>query len=87
MEVLVTEMKLNSVEEIKERIDQAKVVAVTCLGITNPLLANKIFDVCIMDEAGQTTLPVCITFLLVLYYFYNLFVTSVADGLLVYKIQ
>ncbi|KAK4847699.1 hypothetical protein QYF36_004865 [Acer negundo] len=54
----LSEMKLNSVEEIKERIDQAKVVAVTCLGITNPLLANKIFDVCIMDEAGQTTLPV-----------------------------
>ncbi|KAL5799099.1 hypothetical protein ACOSQ2_003919 [Xanthoceras sorbifolium] len=54
----ISEMKLNSVEEIKLRIDQAKVVAVTCLGITNPLLANKRFDICIMDEAGQTTLPV-----------------------------
>ncbi|KAF5744240.1 DNA replication ATP-dependent helicase/nuclease DNA2 isoform X3 [Tripterygium wilfordii] len=51
---------LHSVEEIKLRLDQVKVVAVTCLGITNPLLANKRFDVCIMDEAGQTTLPVCL---------------------------
>lgn len=51
-------MNIKSVEEIKERLDQVKVVAVTCLGITNPLLTNKKFDVCIMDEAGQTTLPV-----------------------------
>lgn len=41
------------------RLDQVKVVAVTCLGITSPLLVNKKFDICIMDEAGQTTLPVC----------------------------
>lgn len=54
----MTEMKLTSVEEIKVKLDQVKVVAVTCLGITNPLLAKKRFDVCIMDEAGQTTLPV-----------------------------
>lgn len=53
-------MNINSVEEIKKRLDQVKVVAVTCLGITNPLLTDKNFDVCIMDEAGQTTLPVCI---------------------------
>ncbi|XP_061997380.1 DNA replication ATP-dependent helicase/nuclease JHS1 [Rosa rugosa] len=51
-------MNIQSVEDIKSRLDQVKVVAVTCLGITSPLLANKKFDVCIMDEAGQTTLPV-----------------------------
>lgn len=51
-------MKLQSVEDVKLRLDQVKVVAVTCLGITSPLLANKRFDICIMDEAGQTTLPV-----------------------------
>ncbi|XP_057980952.1 DNA replication ATP-dependent helicase/nuclease JHS1 [Malania oleifera] len=51
-------MNIQSVEDIKQRLDQVKVVAVTCLGITNPLLANKSFDICIMDEAGQTTLPV-----------------------------
>ncbi|BFG21385.1 hypothetical protein CerSpe_076590 [Prunus speciosa] len=53
-----SEMNIQSVEDIKLRLDQVKVVAVTCLGITSPLLANKRFDVCIMDEAGQTTLPV-----------------------------
>lgn len=54
----MTEMNIQSVEDIKLRLDQVKVVAVTCLGITSSLLANKRFDVCIMDEAGQTTLPV-----------------------------
>ncbi|KAI9092990.1 hypothetical protein K1719_027513 [Acacia pycnantha] len=49
---------LQNVDEIKLRFEQVKVVAVTCLGITSPLLANRTFDVCIMDEAGQTTLPV-----------------------------
>ncbi|KAF9625151.1 hypothetical protein IFM89_019365 [Coptis chinensis] len=47
-----------SVEDINLRLDQVKVVAVTCLGITHPLLSKKKFDMCIMDEAGQTTLPV-----------------------------
>ncbi|KAF8379125.1 hypothetical protein HHK36_028554 [Tetracentron sinense] len=51
-------MDTYSVEDIKLRLDQVNIVAVTCLGITHPLLANKRFDVCIMDEAGQTTLPV-----------------------------
>nr|XP_028961324.1 DNA replication ATP-dependent helicase/nuclease DNA2 [Malus domestica] len=53
-----SEMNIQTVEGIKLILDQVKVVAVTCLGITSPLLANKRFDVCIMDEAGQTTLPV-----------------------------
>ena len=52
-------MDLQGVEDMKEKLEQVRVVAVTCLGITSPLLTNKRFDVCIMDEAGQTTLPVC----------------------------
>ncbi|OMO90149.1 hypothetical protein COLO4_19317 [Corchorus olitorius] len=51
-------MNLSSVEEIKLKFDQVKVVAVTCLGITSPFLFGKKFDICIIDEAGQTTLPV-----------------------------
>ncbi|XVE99925.1 hypothetical protein REPUB_Repub03eG0242300 [Reevesia pubescens] len=51
-------MNLSSIEEIKVKFDQVKVVAVTCLGITSPLLSGKKFDICIIDEAGQTTLPV-----------------------------
>ncbi|XP_021612067.1 DNA replication ATP-dependent helicase/nuclease JHS1 isoform X4 [Manihot esculenta] len=50
-------MDIQSIEEISLRFDQVKVVAVTCLGVTSPLLANKKFDICIMDEAGQITLP------------------------------
>ncbi|KVH97095.1 Dna2 [Cynara cardunculus var. scolymus] len=49
---------MQSTKDIKLRLDEAKVVAVTCLGITSPLLSDKKFDVCIMDEAGQITLPV-----------------------------
>ncbi|RYR04969.1 hypothetical protein Ahy_B06g084783 isoform B [Arachis hypogaea] len=49
---------IQNVEDIKIRLGQVRVVAVTCLGISSPLLANMRFDVCIMDEAGQTTLPV-----------------------------
>ncbi|KAK6234466.1 hypothetical protein QUC31_006872 [Theobroma cacao] len=51
-------MNLSSIEEIKVKFDKVKVVAVTCLGITSPFLSGKKFDVCIIDEAGQTTLPV-----------------------------
>ncbi|KMS95822.1 hypothetical protein BVRB_004770 isoform B [Beta vulgaris subsp. vulgaris] len=54
----LSDMDIHSVEEIKWKLDQVKVVAVTCLGITSPLLVNKKFDVCIIDEAGQTSLPV-----------------------------
>ncbi|KAH6793808.1 DNA replication helicase [Perilla frutescens var. hirtella] len=51
-------MNMDSTQEIKERLEKVNVVAVTCLGIGSPLLTNKRFDICIMDEAGQITLPV-----------------------------
>ncbi|XP_062097786.1 DNA replication ATP-dependent helicase/nuclease JHS1 [Humulus lupulus] len=54
----ISAMNLQGVEDMKAKLEQVRVVAVTCLGITSPLLTNKRFDVCIMDEAGQTTLPV-----------------------------
>ncbi|EPS58507.1 hypothetical protein M569_16307, partial [Genlisea aurea] len=50
--------EMTSTKSIKERLDSVKIVAVTCLGITSPLLSSKSFDVCIMDEAGQITMPV-----------------------------
>ncbi|KAK9065396.1 hypothetical protein SSX86_016779 [Deinandra increscens subsp. villosa] len=55
---IYTGSDIQSTKDIKLRLDQTKVVAVTCLGITSPLLCDKKFDVCIMDEAGQITLPV-----------------------------
>lgn len=33
------------------------VVGVTCLSVTDALLRHRQFDVCILDEAGQLTLP------------------------------
>jgi DNA replication ATP-dependent helicase Dna2 len=53
-------MNMCSVEDIKKKLDQVKVVASTCLGINSPLLVNRRFDVCIIDEAGQIALPVSI---------------------------
>lgn len=32
----------------------------TALGVDDPLLQNKVFDMCIVDEAGQITLPACL---------------------------
>ncbi|GLJ43384.1 hypothetical protein SUGI_0901420 [Cryptomeria japonica] len=59
-EYTISGMGINSVKELEARINQACVVGVTCLGIGHPLLAKKRFDVCIVDEAGQITLPVCL---------------------------
>ncbi|OAY77110.1 DNA replication ATP-dependent helicase/nuclease DNA2, partial [Ananas comosus] len=53
-----TAMEAQSVDYIKQRMKHIQIVGVTCLGINHPLLAKKKFDICIMDEAGQTTLPV-----------------------------
>ncbi|KAJ1272512.1 hypothetical protein BS78_06G207100 [Paspalum vaginatum] len=50
--------EVQSVDAIKARMEQVQVVGVTCLGMYHPLLAHKKFDTCIMDEAGQITLPV-----------------------------
>ncbi|KAJ7535699.1 hypothetical protein O6H91_12G043000 [Diphasiastrum complanatum] len=47
-----------SVRELRTKVDQAQVVGCTCLGITHAIFRNRKFDVCIIDEAGQITLPV-----------------------------
>ncbi|CAI9103410.1 OLC1v1001879C1 [Oldenlandia corymbosa var. corymbosa] len=52
------EMDIRSTKEVKQRLEQTRVFGVTCLGVNSPLLAHKRFDFCIIDEAGQTTLPV-----------------------------
>ncbi|XP_049936664.1 DNA replication ATP-dependent helicase/nuclease JHS1 isoform X2 [Nymphaea colorata] len=49
---------VRSVKDLKLKMDEARVVGVTCLGTAHLLLTNKKFDICIMDEAGQITLPV-----------------------------
>ncbi|KAL8766797.1 MAG: hypothetical protein Q9209_006536 [Squamulea sp. 1 TL-2023] len=50
---------MTSIEEIKTAYSRP-VVATTCLGINHPIFNQKLFDVCIVDEASQITLPVCL---------------------------
>lgn len=63
-------MQVKSVKEFQAVMEKAQVVGVTCLGITHPLFARHKFDVCIVDEAGQITLPVSILFLVTGYCFH-----------------
>ncbi|MCJ1479468.1 Tripartite DNA replication factor [Lambiella insularis] len=48
-----------TVEELK-RAYSSQVVATTCLGINHPIFNQRVFDYCIVDEASQITLPVCL---------------------------
>ncbi|EPZ31330.1 AAA domain-containing protein [Rozella allomycis CSF55] len=51
----------NSLDEINKFYSTKKIVACTCLGIfQHPIFKKRKFDVCIVDEASQVTLPVCI---------------------------
>lgn len=47
-----------SFEELDEVYLRTQIVATTCLGISNALFARRCFDVCIVDEASQITLPI-----------------------------
>ncbi len=51
-------MAVANVREMEAMVDKARVVGVTCLGITHAMFGKRKFDVCIVDEAGQITLPV-----------------------------
>lgn len=46
-------------DELKQSY-ASQVVATTCLGINHPIFNQRIFDYCIVDEASQITLPVCL---------------------------
>lgn len=48
-----------TVEELQRSYNQ-QVVATTCLGINHPIFNQRVFDYCIVDEASQITLPVCL---------------------------
>ena len=47
-------------EEELKRSYASQVVATTCLGINHPIFNERLFDYCIVDEASQITLPVCL---------------------------
>jgi len=49
-----------SMEELERSWSNSKVVATTCLGVNHGIFNHRIFDYCIVDEASQITLPVCL---------------------------
>jgi len=51
---------MSSIEEIRRAWHETPIVATTCLGINHPIFNERIFDYCIVDEASQITLPICL---------------------------
>ncbi|KAL7749086.1 DNA replication endonuclease-helicase Dna2 [Sorochytrium milnesiophthora] len=51
---------LKTVAEFKAYYNDNMVVATTCLSIGHPAITMRQFDYCIVDEASQITLPVCL---------------------------
>ncbi|GAM83565.1 hypothetical protein ANO11243_015530 [Dothideomycetidae sp. 11243] len=49
-----------SIQELEEMYMTPQVVATTCLGINHQIFQKRLFDYCIVDEASQITLPVCL---------------------------
>ena len=49
-----------TMEELRASYEESKVVATTCLGVNHPIFNQRVFDYCIVDEASQITLPVCL---------------------------
>ncbi|KAK7743988.1 DNA replication endonuclease-helicase Dna2 [Diatrype stigma] len=50
----------NSFEEIRSAWHETPIVATTCLGVNHPVFSERTFDYCIVDEASQITLPICL---------------------------
>jgi DNA replication ATP-dependent helicase Dna2 len=47
-----------TIKEIDEVYMGCRIVATTCMGTNHPIFNRRAFDVCIVDEASQITLPV-----------------------------
>lgn len=56
----LAEAPKKSFSEFHKAIHEPQVVATTCLSINHPVFRERKFDYCIVDEASQITLPVCI---------------------------
>lgn len=50
----------STIEELEDMYMSPQVVATTCLGIEHQIFQKRFFDYCIVDEASQITLPVCL---------------------------
>lgn len=47
-------------EDLRSSWLESPIVATTCLGINHQIFNERTFDYCIVDEASQITLPVCL---------------------------
>ncbi|KAJ3036787.1 Tripartite DNA replication factor [Rhizophlyctis rosea] len=52
--------EITTVQGFVEFYASKQIVATTCLGINHMLFTKRKFDYCIVDEASQLTLPVCL---------------------------
>ena len=50
-----------STAALEAAMSSVRVVAVTCLGVRHPLLARRTFDVCVLDEASQVCVCLCVS--------------------------
>ncbi|GAA5968485.1 hypothetical protein JCM11641_007653 [Rhodosporidiobolus odoratus] len=57
---LTAEDYASSLADIDNKLMTPQIVATTCLGINEPIFTKRRFDVCIVDEASQVTLPTCL---------------------------
>lgn len=51
---------MDTFEEIRGAWHDTPVVATTCLGTSHAVFNERTFDYCIVDEASQITLPICL---------------------------
>lgn len=52
--------RMDTFEEIHDAWHNTPIVATTCLGVNHPVFNERTFDYCIVDEASQITLPICL---------------------------
>lgn len=57
---ILANQRASSFEEIRHAWHDTPVVATTCLGVSHSVFNERTFDYCIVDEASQITLPICI---------------------------
>ncbi|ETS78291.1 hypothetical protein PFICI_10353 [Pestalotiopsis fici W106-1] len=57
--VLAAQRK-DTFDEIQDAWHNTPIVATTCLGVNHPVFNERTFDYCIVDEASQITLPICL---------------------------
>ncbi|KAJ1324900.1 DNA replication ATP-dependent helicase/nuclease Dna2 [Microdochium nivale] len=58
--VILASQPKDSFEDIRSAWHDTPIVATTCLGVNHPLFSERTFDYCIVDEASQITLPICL---------------------------